>query len=454
MSADLLAAFGFGASEKSKNNSTGGTRAIDGMTDRLVPGFETHDDLGSGARQPNIAGEDADAERDVRRQGAAELWHQHSRGQDVLFDASEEQPKEADDDFGEFEDAEAPENEPEMLLSAAVVDHKSAQRQASSVAAAPVDLLGLDETPHEGLDDGWGHFSGSLTGGTAVELPIRTTRRSQADLPEPKVMPQEEDHWEPFEDGKEITLVRPTVNEAQPSVGTMTETPMQAASIAPPPPKTASISSIGDVRPMNIPPPAVLLQVLPQVFRQLQTEARKLVDLNNTHDAGSGVVALAKDIRQAFIVAARITAGRGLRWKRDSILAQSMKIGPAGAGGGGRGMKLTAVDKTESLREEKEVADVVSEWQKNAHLFNSTLKQASIHRPLMNLYMSVKPRAGDSSALRAPHACALCGIKRDERLQQVDVDVEDSFGEYWTEHWGHRDCREFWSKYETFLSKR
>ena len=453
MSADLLAAFGSGASEESKKNRPRARRVIDGTTDQLVPGLETHDHLTSGPRQPNTAGEDIEAEFDVGRQGA-EPWHQDSHGRDVLFDASEEQPKEVDDEFGEFEDVEASGSEPEKSSdNAAVAERKSAPRQASSVATPLVDLLGLDETPLGGPDNGWGDFSGSTTGETAVEIPRKTTGRSQTDLPPPLKMPQEEDDWRPFEDEKEIIFMPPTVNEAQTTAGTIIEAPIQAASIAPPL-KATSISSMGDVRPMNIPPPAVLLQVLPQVFRQLLAEARQLGDLNSAHGAASGVVALGKDIRQAFVVAARITAGRGLRWKRDSILAQSMKIGPAAAGVGGRGMKLTAVDKNESLREEKEVADAVSEWQKNAHLFNSTVKQAGIHRPLMNLYMSVKPRAGDSSALRAPHACALCGIKRDERLPQVDVDVEDSFGEYWTEHWGHRECREFWSMYEKLLSKR
>ena len=109
-------------------------------------------------------------------------------------------------------------------------------------------------------------------------------------------------------------------------------------------------------------------------------------------------------------------------------------------------MKLAAIGKSESLKEEKEAADVVDAWGKSAHLFNSTVSKAGIQRPLMALYLSVRPRlASGIDVLKASHACALCGINRDERVSQVDVNVEDSFGEYWIEHWGHRDCRDFWT---------
>lgn len=47
-------------------------------------------------------------------------------------------------------------------------------------------------------------------------------------------------------------------------------------------------------------------------------------------------------------------------------------------------------------------------------------------------------------ALKAPKPCIICGLKRDERVQKVDFQVEDSFGEFWTEFWGHTSCRNFW----------
>jgi len=36
-------------------------------------------------------------------------------------------------------------------------------------------------------------------------------------------------------------------------------------------------------------------------------------------------------------------------------------------------------------------------------------------------------------------------LKRDERVARVEFGVEDSFGEWWVEHWGHRTCRNFWA---------
>jgi hypothetical protein len=118
-------------------------------------------------------------------------------------------------------------------------------------------------------------------------------------------------------------------------------------------------------------------------------------------------------------------------------------------------MKLAAIHKSESLKEEKEAADVVSAWEKSAHLFNSTASKVDIKRPLMALYLSVRPRpANGLDVLKASHACALCGINRNERVPQIDVNVEDSFGEYWIEHWGHRDCRDFWATYKGRLHQR
>jgi hypothetical protein len=57
-------------------------------------------------------------------------------------------------------------------------------------------------------------------------------------------------------------------------------------------------------------------------------------------------------------------------------------------------------------------------------------------------------------AIKAPHACALCGLKRDERIPKIDENVEDSFGEWWTEHWGHTECRQFWEDNMGLLGQR
>jgi hypothetical protein len=54
----------------------------------------------------------------------------------------------------------------------------------------------------------------------------------------------------------------------------------------------------------------------------------------------------------------------------------------------------------------------------------------------------------------APRACVVCGLKRDERVAKVDGEVEDSFGEWWVEFWGHRECRNFWVGHERELRQR
>ncbi len=133
-----------------------------------------------------------------------------------------------------------------------------------------------------------------------------------------------------------------------------------------------------------------------------------------------------------------------------------MRIGPSSSSGG-RGMKLTSLSssKTENLKEDAGAADTVSAWSENAHFFNSSVSKAGLSRPLMTLSMDMKQRVDSELGVwKAGHACALCGIRRDERVPGVDMGVEDSFGEFWVEFWGHRDCRDFWGDYRGLLSQR
>jgi hypothetical protein len=84
---------------------------------------------------------------------------------------------------------------------------------------------------------------------------------------------------------------------------------------------------------------------------------------------------------------------------------------------------------------------------------NSSIKNASTHLaiPEINETMHVKTQEG---ALKAPKPCIICGLKREERVTQVDVQVEDSFGEWWVEFWGHRACKNFWLEHESKLKHR
>jgi hypothetical protein len=152
-------------------------------------------------------------------------------------------------------------------------------------------------------------------------------------------------------------------------------------------------------------------------------------------------------------------AGRKLRWKRDTLLSQAMKIGLAAAGGKG-GMKLAGVDKAEISREDREATDVVRVWKEQLGrlrsaiaVANSSMHDTSAHLTIPDISenMYVKTQEG---GLTAPKPCLICGLKREERINKVDVQIEDSFGEWWVEHWGHRACRNFWLEHEGKLKHR
>ncbi len=65
--------------------------------------------------------------------------------------------------------------------------------------------------------------------------------------------------------------------------------------------------------------------------------------------------------------------------------------------------------------------------------------------------MTVRATPG---ALTDKKACFLCGLKREERVIGVDGEVEDSFGEWWVEYWGHRGCVNWWIEWEGKLRGR
>lgn len=131
-----------------------------------------------------------------------------------------------------------------------------------------------------------------------------------------------------------------------------------------------------------------------------------------------------------------------------------MRIGPAGKPGG---MKLSSVNKHEDVKEEQDAVDVLSLWRERAALFNAVIQTAGL-RPIPPIpgpsalkVIIAKPEQG---GIKAGHACALCALKRDERVLKVDEDVQDSFGEWWTEHWGHTGCRVFWERNSGLLGQR
>jgi hypothetical protein len=473
MSADLFAAFGTNLSSPSATEDRNIKKAVPAVSSNvLISGFETLEIEHQSYERPSRPNQEYES-----------LWQKDNGGTDVLFDATEDAPQ-ADEDFGDFEDANAPGEDhasPSAIVSPKEesTNYEPPQRLGSQM---PIhDLLGLDqadtnetaisETPNRMpmpsintsapqakeppstvlVDDDWGEFSEP----TAIDTTppsrgtIAQTQRMPVQRPEVQHEPVE-DEWDSFDDNEAESFSHPQAQKQHPGLKATPKpgVPQQRQALQAKPTTIlqSNAGSTTDIRPSNIPPPAILLQHLPGVFDELRQTATQPVKQTPGRPPSPRKREIALAIIQAFTVAARVIAGRTLRWKRDTILAQSMRIGPAASRGGGRGMKLAAIDKSESLKEEKEAADVVGAWGKSAHLFNSTVSKAGIQRPLMALYLSVRPRLTSGvDVLKASHACALCGINRDERVTQVDVNVEDSFGEYWIEHWGHRDCRDFWT---------
>ena len=211
--------------------------------------------------------------------------------------------------------------------------------------------------------------------------------------------------------------------------------------------------------PSNIPPPSFLILRLASLIQTLPNQVNNVLQRTDSEHISQKM--LDKALRSCIAslrVAARIIAGRKLRWKRDSRLSQSMSIGPAqGAKKGG--MKLTGVDKVESQREDREVIEFVRNWKLQLGNIrgalasvNSRISGSALGLPEIAESMSitvVKNAEGASVDLKG---CALCGLKRNERVMRVDVDVWDTFGEWWAELWGHVECKEFWEQHQKSLS--
>ena len=216
--------------------------------------------------------------------------------------------------------------------------------------------------------------------------------------------------------------------------------------------------------PTNIPPPSVLLPLVATLFQSMSRVVKKATTSGQASSDSYEPLdqQRVQRIRRALAdvrAGARIMAGRKLRWKRDNILSQSMKIGTAS--GKTSGMKLAGVDKAETRREDQEAAEALRAWKQQVGPLRSTISMISTHLPGSGFSLPdiaeampirvVKPSEG---AVTAPKCCFLCGIKRDERIAKVDVDVEDSFGEWWREYWGHIDCVAFWENHKTSLRQR
>lgn len=229
-------------------------------------------------------------------------------------------------------------------------------------------------------------------------------------------------------------------------------------------PNEDQTSSSSAPPPTNIPPPSVLLTIFPQLLDLSQSSLFRPVSsqpfsLKNRILSDPSTINFIKAYILLATVAGRIIAGRKFRWKRDTHLSQAMKIGPAAAGGKG-GMKLMGVDKAEISREDREANEFIRTWQDQVGrlrsavaIANSSTRDTSGHIvvPEISGTMPVRTATAAEGAVTAPKPCFICGLKRDERISKVDVQVEDSFGEWWVEHWGHRACKNFWAEHDSKL---
>lgn len=399
---------------------------------------------------------------------------------DILFDAVDElNGNEDGDDFGDFETASSPAPQIDLLqIESPIASEKPSKR--------PSELLKIDETlkaspfpypkaPKSPSFQERNPFSdlvlatSSISGTKKEDVPKTQSPVTAWPVFEIKLPPAAPYHDSPTandpedEDWGDFADLPTENNDTKPSKSGIEADAWAWDAVDSQPAASLSTSSTEVPPPTNIPPPSVLLAIFPQLFNLphsslFQAVANQPFGLRNRILSDPSTI----DFLRAYIllatVAARIIAGRKLRWKRDTHLSQAMKIGPAVAHGKG-GMKLIGVDKAEAAREDREVADLIRIWREQVGRLrsavaaaNSSLHDQSAHLavPEISETMTVKTEG----VLTAPKPCVICGLKREERIPKADFQVEDSFGEWWVEHWGHRACRNFWQEHESKLKQR
>lgn len=132
-------------------------------------------------------------------------------------------------------------------------------------------------------------------------------------------------------------------------------------------------------------------------------------------------------------------------------------------------MKVTSIDRAEAQREDREVADVVKAWQGLVGRLRGAVAEVrkavagtekigmveGLVVPEMRDVMAVRSVGAKEGGVVGVRACALCGLKREERVYKVDGEVFDGFGEWWVEGMEmHRACRNFWLEHESKLRQR
>lgn len=436
MSADLFAEFGLDSTSTQSSNIPR-QQTAHAQTSSLIPDLDTWEDADFGdftSPAPSVP-------------SIGQQTRQPQYDDNVLFDATLETASNAEsNDWGEFETAEPSLAQQQPTGPVHAPGRVQGQSKSSDLLSGNFDLLSIEEKKPPSKPQ------------------ARKAVAKKSPLPQSKVSikPPEPPEDDPFEDWGDFDDGPPSASISASLASQPRKLEITAGRTLkkqpPAQPASQTFSKVGQesvpasqVRPTNIPPPSVLLGLFPQVLDQLRheaTQARKNAQQKEALEAAASAITC------TLKTAARVIAGRTHRWKRDAILSQSMRIGPARSGKAG-GMKLSSVNKNEDIKEQQEAVDVITIWRDRAALFNSVV-QTSGKRPVPVIPENVRviTASAGQGALKASHACALCGLKRDERLPKVDDGVEDSFGEWWTEHWGHTDCNEFWQGNMRLLSQR
>nr|POE88103.1 hypothetical protein CFP56_11332 [Quercus suber] len=360
----------------------------------------------------------------------------------VLFDA--DNLSDSEDDFGDFE---------------AVETGPAFQTDSATSHISTADLLSLDEVQADLAGNVPGHQDRQLP--DSVQSFRQQPRTKDTVLHQPDLDSFSNDAWDDFEESL------PTTD--RPAIKSQTTFDLASSSAA----STSTITKAPvehDLPPTNIPPPSILLSLFPSLFAQANEALFTPLAKASTSDR---LVLMSHPASQKFlssylaanVVLGHIIAGRKLRWKRDHYLAQGMRIGPA-AGGGKGGMKLAGVDKSEVAKEDREVLDMVRLWKAQLGRLRSALTALNAAKPpgghaklpaIPEIAETLPVRVLKASAggITAPHACALCGLRREERVAKVDVDVDDSFGEWWVGSMSmHLTCKNVWQKHEGLLRSR
>lgn len=363
----------------------------------------------------------------------------------ILFDASQELGE--DDDFGEFEGgtsgpAESAEDLDIFGIKSSMQDLRLGDRTSAPAkalsTATPVIAEHSSRKPPKRVDPISQSSLGKPAPARAVRTAVAPTRErlTTAESEPPEELWDDFTAWEAPAPSSAMSLAIDVKNS---------DLPLAAPSV-----KSITEPSPSGLPPTNIPPPALLLSLFPSLFVSAQEKffkslAAQPYAIRTRILAAPATTTFLQGYLALATVAARIIAGRKLRWKRDTRLAQSMKIGPA-SGGRSTGMKLTGVDRGEERKEEREVLDVVGAWQEQLGRLRSAVAGSKGLGAVPEIHdtMPVRMAKQSEGGVPAPRCCALCGLKRDERVGKVDENVIDSFGEWWIEqmsmHRGEHLC--------------